>query len=332
MNESLGARLRQERESKQIPLASIAASTKIKLEWLEGLENDDVSKWPSGIFRRGFIRSYAQAIGLQPDPVTREFFALYPDPAELERAAVANGSGPRGRGVLGSLANRETAEKPPSGSTAWIADRLNAAIRSANAERPQVSTGERASPPAFADPSPMSEPRPQQEQPEQPAITVRDAEPPPDYQAAANLCTMLASVMETEEVFPLLEPLAELLNSTGVVVWLADRTGRSLVPALWWGYSITVITRLGSIRATAENATAAAFRTGQPQVVGADQSVCAAIAVPLMTPNGCAGVLAAEVRPGSEQKDWICGFARIFAAQLAMLVAVPECEAHAVGA
>ena len=61
--ESFGARLRQRRERQHIALSTIAEQTKIKLSLLEALERDDVSHWPSGIFRRAFIRAYAHAIG-----------------------------------------------------------------------------------------------------------------------------------------------------------------------------------------------------------------------------------------------------------------------------
>ena len=40
-----------------------------------------MSRWPSGIFRRSFIRTYAQAIGLDPDVIAREFLERFPDPA-----------------------------------------------------------------------------------------------------------------------------------------------------------------------------------------------------------------------------------------------------------
>jgi cytoskeletal protein RodZ len=83
MSESFGARLRQRREQQQISLSTIAEQTKIKLSLLEALERGDVSHWPSGIFRRAFIRAYAHAIGLEPDAVVREFLELYPDPTEI---------------------------------------------------------------------------------------------------------------------------------------------------------------------------------------------------------------------------------------------------------
>ncbi len=74
-----GARLRRERERRQIALSSIAANTKIGLGLLQALERDDLSRWPSGIFRRAFIRAYAEAAGLDPVAITREFLEQYPD-------------------------------------------------------------------------------------------------------------------------------------------------------------------------------------------------------------------------------------------------------------
>src|SRR5262245_35698120 len=72
MPESFGARLRQQREQQQITVASIAEQTKISVTLLEALERDDVSHWPTGIFRRAFMRAYAQAIHLDPDATVRE--------------------------------------------------------------------------------------------------------------------------------------------------------------------------------------------------------------------------------------------------------------------
>ena len=87
MAQSFGARLRYERERRQIALRSIAEQTKIGVPLLEGLERDDASRWPSGIFRKSFIRAYADAIGLDPEPVVREFLERHPDPLETEAVA-----------------------------------------------------------------------------------------------------------------------------------------------------------------------------------------------------------------------------------------------------
>lgn len=89
MSDSFGAKLRYERERRQIALKSIAEGTKIGIGLLEGLERDDVSRWPSGIFRKSFVRAYAEAVGLNADAVVREFSERYPDPLEADLAGRA---------------------------------------------------------------------------------------------------------------------------------------------------------------------------------------------------------------------------------------------------
>src|SRR5215212_2146602 len=88
MDMSFGAKLRRQREERHVALEEISAQTKIKGSLLEGLEGDDLSRWPQGIFRRAYIRAYAQAIGLDPDVVLQQFLAAYPEPVE-ERPLVA---------------------------------------------------------------------------------------------------------------------------------------------------------------------------------------------------------------------------------------------------
>jgi transcriptional regulator with XRE-family HTH domain len=75
---SFGAWLRRERERRTITLRSIADRTKIGAGLLEALERGDVSRWPGGIYRRAFIRSYADAIGLDADLVVANFERVFP--------------------------------------------------------------------------------------------------------------------------------------------------------------------------------------------------------------------------------------------------------------
>jgi transcriptional regulator with XRE-family HTH domain len=94
IEEPFGSRLRRERERRRIALSSISANTKISVALFEALERDDVSRWPSGIFRRAFIRAYAGAIGLDADVLTREFLERFPDPADPAATAVADAGRP----------------------------------------------------------------------------------------------------------------------------------------------------------------------------------------------------------------------------------------------
>jgi cytoskeletal protein RodZ len=81
--DTFGARLRRERERRQIALASIAENTKIRASLFDELERNNVSHWPSGIFRKAYIQAYAKAIGLDPDSTAKEFLERYPDPGEI---------------------------------------------------------------------------------------------------------------------------------------------------------------------------------------------------------------------------------------------------------
>jgi transcriptional regulator with XRE-family HTH domain len=83
-----GAQLRLERERRAITLASVAETTKVAESLLAGLERGDVSRWPSGIYRRAFFREYATAIGLPVDAATGEFLRVFP---EAGAAAVERG-------------------------------------------------------------------------------------------------------------------------------------------------------------------------------------------------------------------------------------------------
>lgn len=86
-----GPRLRAQRERRGITLTSIAESTKIKRSLLEGLERGDVSQWPSGLYRRAYIREYACAVGLAPEPLVEEFQLLFPEEGGAEAAREASG-------------------------------------------------------------------------------------------------------------------------------------------------------------------------------------------------------------------------------------------------
>lgn len=80
MTDSLGSQLRRQRQRRQLTLEAIAERTKIGITHLRSLEKDDVSQFPPGIFRRSFVRSYAEAIGLDPDEVVADFLAQFPEP------------------------------------------------------------------------------------------------------------------------------------------------------------------------------------------------------------------------------------------------------------
>ncbi|WP_322512995.1 helix-turn-helix domain-containing protein [Chloroflexus sp.] len=69
----LGARLRRAREANGISLAQAAADTRILLQSLQALEEGAFERLPSDVVARGFVRNYAQYLGLPVD----EMIELY---------------------------------------------------------------------------------------------------------------------------------------------------------------------------------------------------------------------------------------------------------------
>ena len=76
--DTFGPRLRSDRERRGISIDTIVAVTKVSADLWVGLERNDFSKWPSGIFARAFVRDYAKAVGLDSDEVVDEFCRLFP--------------------------------------------------------------------------------------------------------------------------------------------------------------------------------------------------------------------------------------------------------------
>lgn len=150
-----------------------------------------------------------------------------------------------------------------------------------------------------------------------------------DLGAVASVCSDLAQVMDTHALPPLLGRAATILDSPGIVLWIADPDGRELSPIVTHGYSRRMVLRLGTILRDAENATAAALRTSLLQTVDTDAVSNGAIAAPLVTPVGCVGIMAAEVRDHGEKDPAKLAAASIIAAQLATLVGPPSTRAQA---
>jgi signal transduction protein with GAF and PtsI domain len=81
---------------------------------------------------------------------------------------------------------------------------------------------------------------------------------------------------------------------------------------------------MGNIHRDANNAAAAAYRSAEIRTVAGDAITNGALVVPLMTSEGCVGVLSAEMKGGGEKDESSQALATIFAAQLAMLVSTPS--------
>jgi hypothetical protein len=69
----MGQQFRAARERKRINISRAAALTRIKVQHLEMMENDDFSTMPAPTYAKGFIRIYAGFLGLDPAPLVQEY-------------------------------------------------------------------------------------------------------------------------------------------------------------------------------------------------------------------------------------------------------------------
>ena len=336
MASSFGARLRQHREERAVELSEIAAQTKIKVSLLEGLERDDLSHWPPGIFRRAYLRAYAHAIGLNPDTIVREFLEVYPEPPEIVDPGVneANGSstgGPPMRlrhlvgSAVGSLSRlrRGTVVDDrvrPQGTTGNMPAPLRAPAPAAIPPAPPPEPD--PAPPASlaSEPPPVVTPEPVPDLVEDVPMITADRHPALDLAAAANLCTALGRVEHAGQMPALLREAARILDAKGLIVWVWDGIAEELQPVLVHGYSDKVLAHLPSLKLGADNLTAAAFRSGEALAINGTAEASGALALPLLTPGGSAGVLAIELAGGTADAEPVRAVATIFAAMLAQLV------------
>jgi len=146
----------------------------------------------------------------------------------------------------------------------------------------------------------------------------------PILKNAAGLCTEFARVTSLEDLTALLGRAAEMLDASGLVVWLGTPTGSDLRPVLAHGYNDQALARMPTVPRSANNAAATAYRSGALQIVLAvPGSSAGAVVAPLLGPDGCIGALSAEIASGGEASEAVQALATLFAAQLAAVLAAP---------
>ena len=239
-----------------------------------------------------------KAIGLDPDVVVGQFLEVYPEPVEPSPD-----------------------EERPSTRLSYLFGRLRGG-QSNGQRRPPDTALERAHAAATPRPEPRTERTPETPPRGVPALGLERR-----LTDLAALCTRLGRAVARTEIVAALEDMAAVLDAVGVILWVWDARRKAWVSALAHGYPDTVLDQLPAVTSDADNAIGSAFRSAEPQIVAGSGSANGAIVAPLMTPNGCAGMLAIELPGGRERGDVVRAVAMILAAQLASLIPVPAREA-----
>jgi len=148
------------------------------------------------------------------------------------------------------------------------------------------------------------------------------------FKAATDVVTDFGRARDLGELTQVLGRAAEVMDASGMIVWFGSAAGADLRPVLTHGYSLEMIARIPPVPRSADNAAAAAYRSGTPQTVHSRPGgSCGAVVAPILSPDGCVGALSAEIRSGGETSQSVQALASIFAAQLAgVLASAPDAE------
>jgi len=351
MNATFGARLRRQREEREITLTTISTNTKIKVSLLEALESDDLSSWPKGLFGRAYLRDYAAAVGLDPEALVTEFLAIHPEfsyvTPEIEAAEAAAREAQRAGAVqkFRRFVSSAFSGPAPRISIAPSPQPVTPRLRFEEYAEPELEEDavEEEPGPEMIDSMPhaLAEAEERSVAPfaeldaredissmasvvapvPQPAAPLNTREI--SLGAIADVCSRLARALDWREVTMLLSEAARLLDAVGVIVWQWDPRAAALRPSLSCGYPDAMIARLPEVHSDDANAVATAFRSGEQCIVDGAAGT-EAVVVPSLGVGGCVGVLAIELRPGTRERDSVCAFTNILAAQLAALLPAPE--------
>jgi cytoskeletal protein RodZ len=76
----LGQHLKEAREQKQITLEDLQRTTKIQKRYLVAIEEGRFDTLPGIFYARAFVKTYAEAIGLDPEPLFDQYQSELPNP------------------------------------------------------------------------------------------------------------------------------------------------------------------------------------------------------------------------------------------------------------
>lgn len=85
MESGVGASLREARKRRDLDLTEVEASIKIRVRYLQAIEDEDWDVLPGDVYARGFIRTYASYLGLDGEQLAERYRQATRDEGE-ERA------------------------------------------------------------------------------------------------------------------------------------------------------------------------------------------------------------------------------------------------------
>jgi cytoskeletal protein RodZ len=97
MPQAIGDTLREARMRQKIDITEIEAKTKIRAKYLRAMENEEFDLLPGSTFAKSFLRTYAEALGLDAHRLVEEYRAQYEPRDEGDLPPLGGQAGSRGR-------------------------------------------------------------------------------------------------------------------------------------------------------------------------------------------------------------------------------------------
>ena len=72
---NIGEVLRSHREAKGLTIIDVASATRISKKYLQALEDENFLFIPSIVYAKGFLKTYAMYLGLDPKPLTEQLLS-----------------------------------------------------------------------------------------------------------------------------------------------------------------------------------------------------------------------------------------------------------------
>jgi len=111
----IGDTLREARMRQRLDIVDVEERTKIRAKYLRALENEEWALLPGPTFVRTFLRTYAEAVGLDPHALVEAYRSQYDDGEEPEAAQQPLAATPRRRSPRGARGPDRRRPAGPSG-------------------------------------------------------------------------------------------------------------------------------------------------------------------------------------------------------------------------
>jgi len=83
---ALGEKLRNARLNAKLTTTQVASSTRMKVQMVEDIEREDFRRIAAPIYGKGFIKLYAEKVGIDPAPLIEEYVGKFVNPQPIQLA------------------------------------------------------------------------------------------------------------------------------------------------------------------------------------------------------------------------------------------------------